>query len=157
MKIALITVGKTAYQPFREAIERYASRLPRYIPFELRELPDIKNAKSLSQDQQKRAEGQAILAALQPGDRVTLLDERGKEMTSRQLAQSIANLMANHPGRLVIIIGGPYGFSPEVYARANSLLSLSKLTLPHELAKLLAVEQLYRAMTILKNEPYHHD
>lgn len=157
MKLLLISVGRTAYAPMREATERYAQRLAHYLPFELKELPDIKNAKSLSEEQQKAQEGAMILAALQPSDFVMLLDERGKELTSRELATFLQGKMATLGSRLVLVIGGPYGFSQQVYDRANGKLSLSKMTFPHEMAKLFMVEQAYRAMTILRGEPYHHD
>lgn len=157
MKLLLISVGRTAYAPLREATERYAQRLVHYLPFELKELPDIKGTKSMSEEQQKTQEGNMILAALQPGDFVALLDERGREMTSREFSQFLSGKMANLAGRLVLVIGGPYGFSQAVYDRANSKLSLSKMTFPHEMAKLFIAEQIYRAMTILRGEPYHHD
>lgn len=157
MKILLISVGKTSYAPFKEAIAKYTSRLPHYVPFELKELPDIKNTRSLSETQQKELEGSVILENILPGDHIVLLDERGKEITSKELSKFISDKMISLPGRLVFIIGGPYGFSAPVYQRANEKISLSKMTLPHEMAKLVISEQLYRAMTILRGEPYHHD
>ncbi len=157
MKVRLMCVGKVAYPPFREAIDRYASRVVRYLPFGIDEIPDVKNTKGMTEDKQKEAEGTAILASLQPGDFLMLMDERGKEYTSRQFSKLIADKMVTLPGRLVLVIGGPYGFSPAVYARADALMSLSKMTFPHEMARLFTVEQIYRAMTILKGEPYHHD
>lgn len=157
MKILLISVGKTSYAPFREAIAKYTSRLPHYLPFELKEIPDVKNTHSLTESQQKELEGNSLLEAILPGDFVVLLDERGKEITSKELSKLISDKMISLPGRLVFIIGGPYGFSPAVYKRSNAKLSLSKMTLPHEMAKLVISEQLYRAMTILRGEPYHHE
>lgn len=157
MKIRLMCIGKVAYAPFREAIERYSSRIVRYVPFAIEEIPDVKNARALTEDKQKEAEGLAMLASLLPGDFLMLLDERGKEYTSRQFSRLISDKMVSLPGRLVLAIGGPYGFSQAVYARADSLMSLSKMTFPHEMARLFATEQIYRAMTILKGEPYHHD
>lgn len=157
MKLMLISVGRTSYAPLKEATERYAKRIGHYLPFELKELPDIKNSKSLSEEQQKTQEGAMILGALQASDFVALLDERGKEYTSREFAQFLSGKMSTLGGRLVMVIGGPYGFSQQVYDRANFKLSLSKMTFPHEMAKLFITEQAYRAMTILRGEPYHHD
>lgn len=157
MKIAVVAVGKIAYAPYREAADRYGSRLPHYIPFELKEIPDLKNTKALSCDQQKSQEGALILSAVTASDFVVIMDERGKEYTSRQFSAFISDKMVSLPGRLVFVIGGPYGFSHDVYQRANGKISLSKMTLPHELARVALLEQLYRAMTILRGEPYHHD
>lgn len=157
MKIVITCIGRIGYEPFREAIERYAKRIVRYAPFEIKELPDVKSSRSLAEDQQKRQEGASILGSLLPGDYMMLLDERGKEHTSREFAKFISDKMVNLPGRLVLVIGGPYGFSKEVYSRADGMLSLSKMTLPHEMARLVLAEQVYRAMTILRGEPYHHD
>lgn len=150
-------IGKVGYAPIREAIDRYAARIPHYVPFEIKELPDVKNAKSLSEQQQREIEGNQILAALLPGDYVMLMDERGREFTSMEFSQWLAAKMANLPGRLVMLIGGPYGFSQAVYQRADAKMSLSKMTFPHEMARLFTVEQIYRAMTILRGEPYHHE
>lgn len=157
MKIRLMCIGKVAYAPFREAIDRYGSRVVRYVPFSIDEIPDVKNTRGMTEDRQKEAEGAAMLASLQPGDFLMLMDERGKEYTSRQFSKFISDKMVTLPGRLVLAIGGPYGFSQAVYARADALMSLSKMTFPHEMARLFTVEQIYRAMTILKGEPYHHD
>lgn len=157
MRIAVVAVGKIAYAPFREAAERYAGRLPHYTPFEIKEISDLKNTKALSRDQQKSQEGVLILNAIMPSDCVIVMDERGKEYTSRDFSQFISDKMNSLPGRLVFVIGGPYGFSQEVYARANGKISLSKMTLPHELARVTLLEQLYRAMAIMRGEPYHHD
>ena len=121
------------------------------------EIPDVKNTRGMTEDRQKEAEGAAMLSSLQPGDFLMLMDERGKEYTSRQFSKFISDKMVTLPGRLVLAIGGPYGFSQAVYARADALMSLSKMTFPHEMARLFTVEQIYRAMTILKGEPYHHD
>lgn len=157
MKIRLTCIGKVAYAPFRESIERYSSRVGRYIPFDIFEIPDVKNTRGMTEEKQKETEGTALLASLQPGDFLMLMDERGKEYTSRQFAKLISDKMISLPGRMVLAIGGPYGFSQAAYARADSLMSLSKMTFPHEMARLFTVEQIYRAMTILKGEPYHHD
>lgn len=157
MKITLIAVGKTSTDYIERAIAEYVKRVNRYIPMELCVIPDIKAAKGLSEDNQKQREGQAILAALQPGDMVVLLDERGKEFTSREFSTMIERRMVQGLKRLVFVIGGPYGFSKEVYSRADDKLSLSRMTFTHEMVRLFFTEQLYRAMTIMRGEPYHHD
>lgn len=157
MKIMLLCVGRTEYTPFREATDRYLKRIPHYVPIEYVELPDIKTTKSLTEQKQKEQEGKTLLSKLSNSDYVVLLDERGREYTSRQFSDFIQSKMLTLPGRLVFIVGGPYGFSDEVYSRANDKLSLSKMTFPHELVRLFFVEQIYRAMTIMRGEPYHHD
>ena len=157
MKITLLAIGKTNAKYLQEGIEQYTKRLGHYIPFELKILPDVKNTKSLTTDKQKEMEGQMFLAAIGQGDWVTLLDERGKEFTSREFANYIDKKMVTIPKNLIFIIGGPYGFSQEMYNRANEKLSLSKMTFSHEMIRLFFIEQIYRAMTILKGEPYHHD
>ena len=157
MKIALLMIGKTDTRYFAEAINEYKSRLAHYVPFEMQVIPDIKNVKNLSESQQKEREGEILLKALQTGDYVVLLDERGKEMTSVQFAHYLEKKMNTTPRRLVFIIGGPYGFSEEVYQMANEKLSLSQMTFSHQMVRLIFVEQIYRAMTILNNEPYHHE
>ena len=157
MKIVLMTVGKTTTEYLRKGIEMYTARINRYMQFELNELPDIRNTKSLTEAQQKEREGELILSALQPSDAVVLLDERGREMTSREFADDIDRYGIRGTKRLVYIVGGPYGFSGKVYDRANAKLSLSRMTYPHEMVRLFFTEQIYRAMTILRGEPYHHD
>lgn len=157
MKITLIAVGKTSTDYIERGIAEYFKRCNRYMPMELCVIPDVKAAKALSEDSQKQREGQAILAALQPGDVVVLLDERGKEFTSREFSGMIARRMIQGLKRLVFVIGGPYGFSKEVYSRADDKLSLSRMTFTHEMVRLFFAEQLYRAMTIMRGEPYHHD
>lgn len=157
MKISLITVGETHKKWAKEGEEEYISRLKHYISFEKLSVADIKKGKSLSVNQQKELEGLGIKAQLQPGDYVVLLDERGKEFSSRGLATELQLQMNRGVKRLVFIIGGPYGFSEEIYKRCDARMSLSKLTFPHDLARVVFVEQLYRAFTILKGEPYHHD
>ena len=127
------------------------------MPFSFKALSDVKLPKNSSQEQQKSAEGESILKELQPGDCVILLDERGKQYTSRDFANLLNNKMVTLPSRLVFVIGGPYGFSDTVYTRANSMLSLSKMTFTHEMIRLIFTEQVYRAMTIIKGESYHHD
>ena len=157
MKITLLAIGKTNAKYLQEGIEQYTKRLGHYIPFELKILPDVKTTKSLTTDKQKEMEGQMFLSTIGQGDWVTLLDERGKEFTSREFANYIDKKMVTLPKNLIFIIGGPYGFSQEVYDRANEKLSLSKMTFSHEMIRLFFIEQIYRAMTILKGEPYHHD
>ena len=157
MKITLLAIGKTNAKYLQEGIEQYTKRLGHYIPFELKILPDVKTTKSLTTDKQKEMEGQMFLAAIGQGDWVTLLDERGKEFTSREFANYIDKKMVTIPKNLIFIIGGPYGFSQEMYNRANEKLSVSKMTFSHEMIRLFFIEQIYRAMTILKGEPYHHD
>lgn len=157
MKITLICIGKTRDRNLVDGIEKYMSRISHYISFDFVTLPDWKTTSRLSETQQKEKEGAMILGALQDSDRVILLDERGTQMTSREFAQSIDRQMNAGLKRLVFIIGGPYGFSQEVYNRADAKLSLSKMTFSHEKVRLFFVEQIYRAMTILRGEPYHHD
>lgn len=138
-------------------ISHYQQRIQHYIPFEIKTLPDIKATKSLTQQKQKELEGQKFLEALPQGAHVILLDERGLALTSRKFAEHIQHKMSNLQDNLVFIIGGPYGFSQQVYDRANQLISLSPMTLTHEMVRLLFTEQLYRAQTIIHNQPYHHD
>ncbi|MGM9870632.1 MAG: 23S rRNA (pseudouridine(1915)-N(3))-methyltransferase RlmH [Muribaculaceae bacterium] len=157
MKISLLAVGKLAPGPLRELLEMYAGRLVHYVPFEHVSIPDVKNVRALTSEQQKQAEGRALLDNIKPSDFVILLDERGRQYTSRELSEMLRRKANTLAGRLVIVVGGPYGFSKDVYGRADGLLSLSKMTFPHEVARMLIVEQLYRAMTIQRGEPYHHD
>ncbi len=156
MKITLLTLGKTTDARLCALIDEYQQRLRHYIPFEFVVVPDIKNAQSLTQDQLKTAEGEAILARLTPAMDVLLLDEHGREFRSIEYADFLQKKMG--AGRdLVLIIGGAYGFSQAVYDRANGKISLSQMTFSHQMIRLMAIEQLYRAMTILRNEPYHHE
>ena len=156
MKITLLTLGKTSDARLSALIDEYQQRLKHYVPFEFVVVPDIKNAKSLTQDQLKVAEGEAILARLTPSMDVLLLDEHGREFRSIEYADFLQKKMAT--GRdLVLIIGGAYGFSQAVYDRANGKISLSHMTFSHQMIRLMAIEQIYRAMTILRNEPYHHE
>ena len=157
MKIVLIVVGKTAQPYLIEGIDEYVSRIKRYMPFELYVIPELKNTRNLTTEQQKNREGDAILKALQPGDYIVLLDEHGKEFRSIEFADWVEKKMHTVNKRLVFIIGGPYGFAPSVYAAAQEKISLSKMTFSHQMIRLIFVEQLYRAMTILNNGPYHHE
>ena len=156
MNIKLIAVGKTDNPALQQLINTYEKRLSYYINFDLQLLPDIKNNKSLSEEQQKIKEGELILSYVEPSHHLILLDERGKEYTSIAFADELQKKMNSGIKQLTFVIGGPYGFSQAVYQRANSKLSLSKLTFSHQMIRLFFVEQLYRAFTILRNEPYHH-
>ena len=157
MKIVLAVVGRMNSSYLNKGVDDYAARLRHYVPFEIAFLDDAKHTRNLTQAQQKQAEGRNILAYVDSGDHVVLLDERGKMMRSIEFARYLERKMATVQRRLVFVVGGPYGFSPEVYARADGQLSLSAMTFSHEMIRLLFTEQLYRAMTILRNEPYHHE
>ncbi|AHF11642.1 50S rRNA methyltransferase [Barnesiella viscericola DSM 18177] len=157
MKIVLLVVGKTTESYFVQGIDEYSKRLAHYVPFELTVIPELRNTKSLSADQQKEREADLILKALQPGDYVVLLDEHGREFTSLQFASYLEKKMANIAKRLIFVVGGPYGFSNRAYQAAQEKISLSKMTYSHQMIRLIFTEQLYRAMTILNNEPYHHE
>lgn len=157
MKICLLVVGKTTTDFLREGIDEYASRVSRFTPFEIRVIPDVKTSRKLTPQLQKEAEGELILAQIQGGDHVVLLDERGREFTSREFSDFLEQKTLSVPKTLFFVVGGPYGFSPAVYARADSKLSLSRMTFPHEMVRLFFVEQIYRALTIARNMPYHHD
>lgn len=157
MKISLLVVGKTVEPYFVAGIEEYSKRLAHYVPFEMIVIPELRNTKSLSTDQQKEREADLILKSLLPGDYIVLLDEHGKEFTSMQFAAYLEKKMANVAKRLVFVIGGPYGFSNRIYQTAHEKISLSKMTYSHQMIRLIFTEQLYRAMTILNNEPYHHE
>ena len=156
MKTILILVGKTTDKHFQAGISDYAERIGRYMPFDIVTIPELKNTKSLSEDQQKTMEGELILKQLQPSDTLVLLDEHGKELRSVELAKWLEQKQQT-ARRLVFVIGGPYGFSEAVYNRANEQLSLSKLTFSHQMVRLVFTEQIYRACTIIKGEPYHHE
>lgn len=156
MNIKLIAIGKTDSAALEQLISTYEKRLVRYINFELQLLPDIKNSKSLTEELQKVKEGELILSNVESSHYLILLDERGKEYTSVAFADELQKKMNTSIKQLTFVIGGPYGFSQEVYNRANGKLSLSKLTFSHQMIRLFFIEQLYRAFTILRNEPYHH-
>lgn len=157
MKLTLLVVGKTDDKYLQEGIARYKKRLEHYIDFRLEVIPDIKKGKNLTLALQKAKEGELILARQGSGKELHLFDEKGKQMTSRQFADFLQKKMASGIKELVFVIGGPYGFSEEVYEQSGSKISLSKMTFSHQLARLLCMEQFYRAFTILKGEPYHHD
>ncbi len=157
MKITLLTVGKTDKDWVKQGLDIYVSRLKHYIPFSIVEIPELKNVSSLSKDQIKTKEGELILKNIRNTDDVVLLDERGKEYTSVELAGIIQNKI-NYEGKdIVYVIGGAYGFSDAVYTRANSKLSLSRMTFSHQMVRAIFTEQIYRAFTIMKGEPYHHE
>lgn len=157
MKIVLVSVGSVRDPELGPLLSRYTSRLPHYMPFEHVTVADVKASRAMSAEVQKEREGEAILARVAPGDCLVLFDERGRELTSRELAQFVSRKAATLARNLVFVIGGPYGFSRAVYDRADTLLALSRMTFTHEWAVTLAAEQLYRAQTILRGEPYHHD
>ena len=156
MKLRLIHVGKTEESWVREGLDIYSSRLKHYLPFEVIEIPALKNAKNLTSGKQKEKEGELILKAAEGGDRLYLLDEAGKEFSSVTFSQFLQKQMSGSVRVLTLAIGGPYGFSEEVYKRAEGRISLSKMTFTHQMVRLFYMEQLYRAMTILKGEKYHH-
>lgn len=158
MKLTLLVVGRTAQKEYITLIDDYLKRLKHtQLPLEIKVIPELKNTKNLSQSQQKEKEGILILKALQPGDHVVLLDENGKSFRSVEFATYLEKKMNVVSKQMVCIIGGPYGFSPDVYQVANDKISLSKMTLSHQMIRLLFVEQVYRAMTILQGGPYHHE
>jgi 23S rRNA (pseudouridine1915-N3)-methyltransferase len=156
MTIKLLTIGKTDDPSIQKLVDTYVSRLGHYNKFELEVIPDLKKTKNLSVDQQKSAEGKLILDKLNASDFVVLLDENGKQFSSEGFSEYIQKRLNSGMKQLIFIIGGPYGFSEEVYSRADGKLSLSKMTFSHQMVRLFFVEQLYRAFTILRNEPYHH-
>lgn len=157
MKVVFVVIGKTDASCFAEAVDEYRNRLIHYIPFEMNVIPDLKNVKNLSEAQQKEKEGELILKTVQPGDHLVLLDEHGKEFTSIQFASYMEKKTHTVAKRLVFAVGGPYGFSEAVYRAATEKISMSRMTFSHQMIRMIFVEQLYRAMTILKGEPYHHE
>ena len=156
MKVDLILIGKTSDKLYASGISDYASRISHYLPFNITTIAELKNTRSLSEEQQKQAEGELILKQLQGADIVVLLDERGREMRSTEFAQWLERRQST-ARRLVFVIGGPYGFSRQVYDRANEMLALSRMTFSHQMVRLVFTEQLYRACTIIRGEPYHHE
>ena len=157
MNIELIAVGKTDSQAVESLVEVYAQRINHYCRFSMTMLPDVRNTRNISAAQQRTAEGEAILRQLTAGDYVALFDERGTEFRSMEFAAWMQKRMNSGIRRLVLVIGGPYGFSDAVYERADARVSLSKMTFSHQIVRALIAEQLYRAFTILNNEPYHHE
>jgi 23S rRNA (pseudouridine1915-N3)-methyltransferase len=156
MKICLLVIGKTDESYLQSGIGIFLKRIPHYIAFEMKVIPDLKNSKNLSEQQQKEKEGELILQQINLSDELFLLDEQGMESSSVEFARFLEKKMVAGIKRLVVVIGGPYGFSNNVYSRANGKISLSRMTFSHQMVRLIFVEQLYRAMTILKGEPYHH-
>lgn len=157
MEIQLLVIGKNSSALLDAATKVYLDRLRHYVPYTIRVLPDVRNTKNMSEAQQKEAEGKVFLGTFQPSDFVVLLDERGKEYTSMEFSGYLSARMASGLKKLVFVVGGPYGFSADVYSRANGKISLSKMTFSHEMIRLFFTEQVYRAMTILRHEPYHHE
>lgn len=157
MKTCLLVIGKTDAAYVREGIAEYEKRLTRYMPYEMKVLPDVKNARNMTESLQKEKEAELINGQLQGGDWVVLLDEKGHQYTSVEFAEFLAQKMLSRIKRLVFVVGGPYGFADSVYQRANEKISLSKMTFSHQMVRMIFAEQIYRAMTILKGEPYHHD
>lgn len=157
MKILLLVIGKTDAAYIRAGIEEYEKRLTRYVPYEMKVLPDVKNSKNMSETLQKEKEGEMLLEELQGTDFIVLLDENGKQYSSVGFSEFLAQKMLNGTKRLVFVIGGPYGFAEAVYKRANDKISLSKMTFSHQMVRMIFAEQLYRAMTIMRGEPYHHE
>jgi 23S rRNA (pseudouridine1915-N3)-methyltransferase len=157
MKIKLLAIGKTDNKQLIQLIDEYQNRLKHYVKFELEIINDIKNAKNLSEDQQKEKEGELILNRLQNTDQLVLLDDKGKHFTSIEFSKYLQKKMNSGIKQLVLVIGGPYGFSDTVYQKAQGKISLSKMTFSHQMIRLFIVEQIYRGFTILRNEPYHHE
>lgn len=157
MKITLVCIGKTDDRHILDGIEVYTKRLKHYCNFQLQVIPDLKNVKNLSQEQQKEKEGALLLKSVSNQDFVILLDERGKELSSVEFSAFLEKQMVSSVSSLVLLIGGPYGFSEEVYKRGNYKLSLSRMTFSHQMIRMFFVEQLYRAYTIMRGEPYHHE
>jgi 23S rRNA (pseudouridine1915-N3)-methyltransferase len=156
MKITFITVGKTEDAYLKDGIEKYVKRLKHYTKLELAEIPELKNTKALTEDQQKTKEAELILKKVTPQDHLILLDEAGQEFSSVQFANYLNKRAISSVASLVFVVGGPYGFDQSVYQRANDKISLSRMTFSHQMVRLFFVEQLYRAFTIIKGEPYHH-
>ena len=156
MQITFLVVGKTSEQYIQAGITEYSKRIARYIKFDLKEIPYIKNTKNISENEQKQKEGEQILKNIDKQDFVVLLDDKGKELDSIAFANMLQSKMNQSVKKLFFVVGGAYGFSSDVYNRANSKLSLSKMTFSHQIIRVLFLEQLYRGFTILNNEPYHH-
>jgi len=156
MNIKIIAIGKTDNPALSSLIDHYTDRLKHYVNFELVCIPDLKNTKKMSVQEQKEKEGALVLKKITKADMLVLFDENGKQLSSVQFADFFQAKMNSGSKQLILVIGGPYGFSEALYARANQKISLSKMTFSHQMVRLFAVEQCYRAMTILKNQPYHH-
>lgn len=157
MKVVLVTVGRTDVPWVKAGLETYVSRIGHYVPFSLDEIPELKNAASMSREQIKLKEGELLLKRFKPSDHVVLLDEHGRKFRSVDFAGWIEDRMSHSSSDLVFVVGGAYGFSPAVYERANGKISLSDMTFSHQMVRTIFAEQLYRAFTIIKGEPYHHE
>lgn len=157
MKITFLTIGKTEDKYLLEGMEKYLKRLKHYISFKVLELPELKNTKNLSKDQQKTREAELIFKNISNTDQLILLDENGKNLSSLQFSDFLNKKMTGSVQHLVFVVGGPYGFSNDVYNRAHEMISLSKMTFSHQMVRLFFIEQVYRAYTIMKGEPYHHE
>lgn len=157
MKTVLVVVGKNTDVNIGKLVDEYVGRINHYMPFSIEVVPELKNAKNLSMDQQKEKEAELLQKVFQPGDYIILLDEHGRERRSVGFAQWIQKKMSAGPRRIVFVVGGPYGFAPSIHQMRNEEISLSQMTFSHQMIRLLFVEQIYRAMTILHNEPYHHE
>lgn len=157
MKILFLMIGKTIDKRLTTLIDEYAERVKHYMPFDMEVIPELKNTKALSAEQQKEKEGELLQKQLRDGDYIVLLDEGGKELRSIEFAVYLEKKQSQVARRLVFVVGGPYGFSPTLYKLAKEKISLSKMTFSHQMIRLFFVEQLYRAMTILRGEPYHHE
>lgn len=157
MKITLLTVGRTDVEWVRNGLDLYVSRLRHYVPFSLIEIPELKNVSALAREQIKQKEGELVLKALKPSDCVILLDERGREYRSIEFSAMLEDRMSRGGRDLVFVVGGAYGFSDAVYSRSDEKISLSKMTFSHQMVRTIFAEQLYRAFTIMKGEPYHHE
>lgn len=157
MKTVLVVVGKNTDVNIGKLVDEYVGRINHYMPFSIEVVSELKNAKNLSMDQQKEKEAELLQKVFQPGDYIILLDEHGRERRSMEFAQWIQKKMSAGPRRIVFVVGGPYGFAPSIHQMRNEEISLSQMTFSHQMIRLLFVEQIYRAMTILHNEPYHHE
>ena len=157
MKTIFLVIGKTTDARIVTLTDEYIGRISHYVPFEMQVVPELRNAKNLSQEQQKEQEAELLRKNIQPGDYIVLLDEHGKERRSMDFARWMQKRIAASPRRLVFIVGGPYGFAPDIHKLAKEEISLSQMTFSHQMIRLLFVEQVYRAMTILRVEPYHHE
>lgn len=157
MKINLLVTGKTTDPHFAAGIEDYAGRIRHYLAFDINVIPELRNTRHLTKEQQKEKEADLLLKAFQPGDYIVLLDEHGREFRSVEFAAWMQKKMSAAPKRLVFVVGGPYGFSPRIYQAGHEKISLSRMTFSHQMIRLVFTEQIYRAMTIINHEPYHHE
>ncbi|MFN8210148.1 MAG: 23S rRNA (pseudouridine(1915)-N(3))-methyltransferase RlmH [Bacteroidales bacterium] len=157
MKVSLIQTGKTGEKYLSDGVAEYTARIKKYIAFDIITIPDLRNTKSMPVEEQKLREGRQVIQSLSADDLVILLDDKGKEYTTMGFATQLEKTFHMSKKRVVFVIGGPWGFSQELYSRADMKISLSKLTFSHQLVRLLFVEQLYRALTVIKGDPYHHE